>query len=61
MSDRQVLTVEGMTCTECEGRITSALGELSDVEEASAAHEAPIVTLSVGPGSSWCGHGSRCD
>jgi Cu2+-exporting ATPase len=47
MADRQVFTVNGMTCDGCERRITSALDGVPGVEEASVNHEAGTVTLQV--------------
>ena len=49
MAERRVLTVNGMTCDGCERRITSALGDVSGVEEASADHEAGTVKVKVDP------------
>ncbi len=49
MAEQQVLTVDGMSCTGCERRISSALREVSGVTEVSADHEAGTVTLAVAP------------
>ncbi|GMQ97808.1 MAG: hypothetical protein BMS9Abin17_0311 [Acidimicrobiia bacterium] len=48
MAEQQVLTVDGMSCTGCERRITSALRDVSGVTEALADHKAGTVTLAVG-------------
>ena len=49
MAEQQVLTVNGMTCDGCERRIASALDGVSGIDEASADHQAGIVTLQVDP------------
>jgi len=49
MAEQQVLTVDGMSCTGCERRITSALRDVSGVTDASADHQAGTVTLAVEP------------
>jgi len=51
MVEQQVLTVDGMSCTGCERRITSALRDVSGVTEASADHSAGTVTIAVDPES----------
>ncbi len=49
MPEQQVLTVNGMTCDGCERRITSALGEVSGVEDVSADHDSGTVTVRFDP------------
>jgi copper chaperone len=39
------LTVEGMTCTHCEGTVEDALEAVSGVTDASADHEADRATI----------------